>query len=113
MHQEMVVRVEFPSYYLRDPCAVRHCGHSGVPDQGIDLPVSLEEEVPDLHEEHPAGRGYDEGEESEDEDLDGIPGEELVGLGRGPDGKSYQCGHHVDQRSPCGLRKTSGHSAFL
>ena len=23
MHQEMVVRVEFPSYYLRDPCAVR------------------------------------------------------------------------------------------
>ena len=57
VHQKVVVRVELPAYDFGDTRAVWHGGHSCVADQWIDLPVALEEQVPDLHEQHSAGCG--------------------------------------------------------
>ena len=81
VHQQVVARVELAADNLGDPGAVGDGGHAGVADQRVDLPVSLQEQVPEFHEQDSDSRGYHEREKTEKENLQGIPCEELVRLG--------------------------------
>ena len=81
VHEQVVARIEFPADNLGDSGAVRDGGHTGVPDQRVDLPVTFEEKVPELDEEHTGSRRDNEREQSEDEYLQRVTSQELVRLG--------------------------------
>ena len=49
---QVVCRIIFQTYYLRDTCRIRYGRYTCITDQRIDLIIFLQEEVEYLHEDH-------------------------------------------------------------
>ena len=59
MHQQIVGRVVFQTYYLRDTRRVGYCRYACITNQRINLIAFLQEEIEYLHEDY-AGSGCDD-----------------------------------------------------
>lgn len=59
MHQQIVGRIVFQTYYLGDTCRVGYGRYTGITDQRINLVALLQEEVENLHEDDAGCCGND------------------------------------------------------
>ena len=75
----------------------RHSGYTGITDERVDLLILRQEQVHDLHEAHTTHRSYEEGTGTDGEDIDGVQGEKLTGLGGAAYRQTEQDDHNVVQ----------------
>lgn len=80
VHEEIVVRIVFAAYIVRDACGHGYGGNAGVTDERVEFLVFGQDQVEDFHEEHSGESGDTEGHESEEEDLQSGRGDEGAGL---------------------------------
>ena len=52
MHQQIVGRIVFQTYYLRNTCGVGHCRYACITNQWIDLVAFLQENIEYLHKDY-------------------------------------------------------------
>jgi hypothetical protein len=66
-HQEKIVRIRFEAHHIDLTGGAGNGGHTGRPQEWIDF--LLHEQVHDLSEEHPGGRGEAESDRAQEEDA--------------------------------------------
>ena len=62
VHEQEVGAVVLLTLDQGDTCCIGHGGNAGVTNKRVDLVVTFEEEVEELHEEHTGSGGNHEGE---------------------------------------------------
>ena len=103
VHEKVVALVVASADILRDTCGHRDSRDTGRTDQRIDL--AARGVVHDDTAGKPADRGDGEGDQAEDDDLDGVEVQEVLRDHGGADTGGQEDGDDVHQRVLCRIGK--------
>ena len=95
---------------MYDTTGHRECGNTCGTNHGIDLLFG--EEVDQLCKQNAACGVENEGEETQDDDEEGLPAQEELGLHLGSDGETQEEGDKVGQHLLGGLGEAVQHAAL-
>ena len=111
VHQQVVAGVVLLADLLGNTGGHRHGGNTGRADERVDLAVG--DNAHDLAQQHTACGADAEGDDAQNDDLDGLQVQEGRGVGGAADGEAQEDGDDVHQFVAGGLGDTLDHAGFL